>query len=78
MAKKQTRGDRVIAFVEGYCPVPEGEHVGQKIKLAPFQKRFIKQIYDNPRGTRRGYLSIARKNGKTALIAGIMLMLTEN
>jgi phage terminase large subunit-like protein len=73
MAKAKTRGERVIAFVEGYCPVPEGEHVGQRIKLAPFQKRFIRNIYDNPRGTRRGYLSIARKNGKTALIAGIML-----
>jgi len=64
MAKPLTRGGRVIGFVERYCPVPEGEHVGQKIKLAPFQKRFIKDIYDNPRGTRRGYLSIARKNGK--------------
>jgi len=39
----------------------------------PFQKKFIRQIYDNPRGTRRAYLSIARKNGKTALIAGIVL-----
>ena len=64
MAKPKSRGDRAIAFVERYCPVPEGEHVGKKIKLAPFQKRFIKNIYDNPLGTRRGYLSIARKNGK--------------
>ena len=64
MARVKKRGDRVIAFVETYCPVPEGEHVGQKIELAPFQKRFIREIYDNPAGTRRGYLSIARKNGK--------------
>lgn len=52
---------------------PEGQHVGKPIKLLPFQKRFIRAIYDNPRGTRRAYLSIARKNGKTALIAGMML-----
>lgn len=73
MAKKETRGARVIAFIETYCLTPEGEHVGKPIKLAPFQKKFIKEIYDNRAGTRRAYLSIARKNGKTALIAGIML-----
>lgn len=73
MANPKGRGERVIAFVERYCLVPEGTHVGEPIKLAPFQKRFIRAIYDNKRGTRRAYLSLARKNGKTALIAGIML-----
>ncbi|HCS17674.1 MAG TPA: terminase, partial [Erythrobacter sp.] len=43
------------------------------IKLAEFQRRFILEVYDNPHGTRRGYLSIGRKNGKTALIACILL-----
>ena len=68
-----TRGDKVIAFCEKYCLVPEGRHVGKPIKLAPFQKKFIKAIYDNKAGTRRAILGIARKNGKSALIAGIML-----
>ena len=68
-----TRGDRVIAFIETHCRVPEGSKVGQPIVLAPFQKRFIKAIYDNKAGTRRAILGIARKNGKSALIAGIML-----
>jgi phage terminase large subunit-like protein len=68
-----TRGEKVIAFIERYCLTPEGVHVGKPIKLAPFQKKFIKAIYDNKRGTHTAYLSIARKNGKTALIAGIML-----
>jgi phage terminase large subunit-like protein len=68
-----TRGQRVIAFIEGYCRVPEGAKVGQPLRLAEFQKRFILAIYDNPRGTRRAYLSIARKNGKSALIAAILL-----
>jgi len=53
--------------------VPEGEHVGQPIHLDEFQKRFILEVYDNPHGTRRAYLSIARKNGKSALTAGILL-----
>ena len=63
----------MVAFIETFCLAPEGQHVGKPIKLLPFQKRFIKAIYDNKHGTRRAYLSIARKNGKTALIAGIML-----
>lgn len=68
-----SRGERVIAFIEKYCLAPEGEHVGKPLKLVSFQKRFIKDVYDNKHGTRRAYLSIARKNGKTALIAGILL-----
>jgi len=70
---KLTRGEKVIAFIEGFCKVPEGWLVGQPMRLDPFQKKFIKDIYDNQHGTRRAYLSIARKNGKTGLIAGIML-----
>jgi len=73
MAKKETRGDRIIRFVTEYCVTPEGEHVGKPLVLADFQKKFIKDVYDNPHGTRRAYLSIARKNGKSGLIAAILL-----
>lgn len=72
-AKKMTRGERVCAFIERYCKAPEGSHVGKPIQLEPFQRDFILAVYDNPKGTRRGFLSIGRKNGKTALIAGILL-----
>lgn len=68
-----TRGERVIAFIERYCRAPEGKHIGQPIKLEPFQRQFILDVYDNPHGTHTAILSIARKNGKTALIAGILL-----
>lgn len=68
-----TRGERVIAFIERYCKAPEGAHVGQPIVLEGFQKKFILDVYDNPHGTHTAILSIARKNGKTALIAGILL-----
>jgi len=44
------------------------------MRLAEFQKEFIRAIYDNPEGTRRAYLSIARKNGKSGLIAGLLLV----
>lgn len=68
-----TRGEKVIAFIERFLRVPEGALVGQPMVLAPFQKQFILDIYDNPFGTRRAYLGIARKNGKTGLIAALLL-----
>ncbi|MGY2732801.1 terminase large subunit [Sphingomonas sp. UYP23] len=68
-----TRGERVIAFIERYCLVPEGKLVGKPVRLVPFQRRFILEVYDNPVGTTEGILSIARKNGKSALIACILL-----
>ncbi|EMP5833145.1 terminase large subunit [Klebsiella michiganensis] len=68
-----TRGERVIAFIERYCIVPEGKLLGQPMLLDEFQKDFILAIYDNPAGTDMAILSIARKNGKTGLIAGILL-----
>lgn len=73
-AKKETRGQRVIRFIETHCRVPEGKLVGLPMRLEAFQKRFIVAVFDNPnRATRRAYLSIARKNGKSALIAAIAL-----
>lgn len=68
-----TRAEKVIAFIEKYCLVPEGKLVGKPIRLLPFQKRFIMEVYDNPVGTNHGMLSIGRKNGKTALIACLLL-----
>jgi len=68
-----TRADRVIQFIERYCVTPEGAAVGKPLVLDDFQKEFIRDVYDNPHGTRRGILSIARKNGKSGLIAGILL-----
>ena len=53
--------------------MPSGAHVGKPIKLEPFQRKFILAVYDNKTGTKRAYLSIGRKNGKTALIACILL-----
>ena len=70
----KTRGERVIGFVERYCLVPSGSKVGTPVKLLAFQKRFLLDLYDNPKGTTRGFLSIARKNGKTSLIACLVLV----
>lgn len=73
VSRRLTRGEKVIAFIHKYCRVPEGKLVGQPMKLAKFQKKFILAIYDNPEKTYRAILSIGRKNGKTALIAALLL-----
>lgn len=68
-----TRGERVCKFIEKFCRQPEGDGVGQPMELLPFQRKFILDVYDNPRGTRRAYLSMAKKNGKTSIISAILL-----
>ena len=68
-----TRAARIIEFLERYVLVPDGAQVGQPLVLAEFQKQFIRDVYDNPHGTRRALLSVSRKNGKSGLIAGLLL-----
>ena len=68
-----TRAESIIAFVHAYCRVPEGAHVGQPLRLSEFQQQFIRDVYDNPAGTRRAFLSMARKGGKTTLTAALLL-----
>jgi phage terminase large subunit-like protein len=74
MARTITRAARNIAWVERYCRVPEGAHVGRPVKLRGWQRGELRKIYDNPAGTRRAILSFGRKNGKSAL-AGCLLLL---
>ena len=68
-----TRREKVCQFIGRYCLIPEGSKVGQPIKRLDFQRKFVLDVSDNPAGTSRAYLSVARKNGKSALIAAIVL-----
>lgn len=77
------RAERVIAFIEK-LNVPSGRGVGAPFELEDFQRDFIYDIYaphffsdedgEHKRIVRNGILSIARKNGKTALTAAIVLV----
>lgn len=69
----KTRAEKVIAFISRYCLVPEGELIGTPVVLAPFQIKFIREVYDNPAVTDTAILSMARKNAKTATIAMLVL-----
>lgn len=69
--RQLSRSDAVVAFIERYLNVPEGAHVAKPIKLRAWQKDIIRKIYDTP--TRQAIISLGRKNGKTALVAMIVL-----
>jgi phage terminase large subunit-like protein len=68
-----SRGEKVCAFIESYIRVPEGKLLSKPFRLLAFQRKFIMAVYDNPAGTSRAYLSMGRKNGKTSLIAALLL-----
>jgi len=77
MAKNQ-RVENVIDFIEKLI-VPSGKGAGEPFKLRPFQKKFLNDIYgpidgQGRRVVSRAILSMARKNGKTALIAALALV----
>lgn len=73
-----SRAARVIQFIEALT-IPSGEGAGGRFKLREWQKEFIRAVYDpvyptGRRVVRRAVLSIARKNGKTALAAALVLV----
>jgi phage terminase large subunit-like protein len=70
---KLTRAEKVILFAERHLRIPDGEHVGQPIKLDAFQEAWLRAVLDNPNGTRLAILSIARRNGKSFLLAVLIL-----
>jgi phage terminase large subunit-like protein len=61
---------KAIKFLESLC-IPEGPKAGDKVKLAPFQKQFVKGALADDVNV--AILSIGRGNAKTALSAGIAL-----
>ncbi len=75
--RDRARAEAVIRFIENLT-VPSGVGAGEPFILRPWQKRWIRDIYepvlpDGSRRIRRAVLSIARKNGKTALVAALVL-----
>lgn len=68
-----TLGEQVIQFAHMHLITPEGIHVGKPLRLDPFQQAFLLAVIDNPAHTRTAILSMARRNGKTFLIAVLTL-----
>ena len=68
-----TRAARIIEFIERYCVTPEGASVGKPLVLAEFQKQFIRDVYDNPAGTRRPLPRFSLKIGQSGCIAALLI-----
>ncbi|MEM7720746.1 MAG: terminase TerL endonuclease subunit [Pseudomonadota bacterium] len=71
-----TRVERIGAFLED-LPITQGSLAGSKLKLRDWQWAFLEAVYaedgDGRRPVRTAILSMARKNGKTQLVAGLGL-----
>lgn len=70
--------EKVISFLES-LPVVSGLKAGEKLELLPFQRDFVHGVYGNVddlgrRRVRLAALSVARGNGKSALLAGLSLV----
>jgi len=71
------RSDLIIRFMETLL-LPDGTQAGQPFVLREWQKNLIREVYDpsdeqGMRIARQAILSMARKNGKSCLIAGLCL-----
>ena len=69
---------RPVDFIETLCKHSKGEWMGKPIELELFQKAFISALFGfvDENGVRRfkeTFFLVARKNGKSTLLSGIML-----
>ena len=75
-AEGLSRVERVIAFLED-LPVTAGKKAGTPMKGRDWQRSFLESVYaedsEGNRPVRTAVLSMARKNGKTGLAAGLAL-----
>jgi phage terminase large subunit-like protein len=71
-----SRSERVVVFCESFV-ITSGPDVGKLFKLRPWQRSFVEAVYredhSGTRPVRTAVLSMARKNGKTALAALLAL-----
>jgi phage terminase large subunit-like protein len=73
--------DRACAFLETFCRHSKGEWAGQLLRLAPWQRAWMRRLFgwrraDGTRRYRRSHVWIPKKNGKSTTMAGVGLFLT--
>lgn len=74
----EAKANKPIEFIEKFCKHSKGEWAGQPVKLELFQKAFISALFgfvdaDGNRKYREAMFYVARKNGKSTLLAGLAL-----
>lgn len=78
MKRKLKTSTLIIRFIEGWLKQPSGKNSGEPLKLDPWQKKIIREVYDPKRNdgfriVETALLTVGRKNGKTALVAALVL-----
>lgn len=68
-----TEGERVLRFAMEYLVFPEGKLMGKPLILDPFQCAFILAVFDSPQHISKAILSMARRGGKTLIMAVILI-----
>jgi len=71
-------GPRVIRFLETRCVFTQARWVGQPMRLQPWQKRLVVDLFEiDPATGRRRYrwalIGMGKKQGKSELVAGLAL-----
>lgn len=74
----QRAAEKPINFIERFCRQSKGEWIGKPVILGLFQKAFISALFGfvNDKCERRfkeTFFLVARKNGKSTLLSGILL-----
>lgn len=70
---KLTRAEKNMKFCITYLKIPEGKDAGKPLYFTQSLEDFFYAVFDNPNGTRKAILSMARKNAKSTGIACILL-----
>lgn len=68
-----TVGEMVLRFAADHLVFPEGKKIGQPLILDPFQQAFILSVFDSDVHVDKAILSMARRGGKTLIMAVILL-----
>ena len=75
----EKRATKPIAFIEKFCKHSKGEWAGKSVRLELFQRAFVSALFgfvDSDTGLRQyreALFYVARKNGKSTMLAGIAL-----
>jgi phage terminase large subunit-like protein len=73
------RAEAAVGFFRDMLTFPDGEHSGEPFELQPWQQAIVGNIYgwEDSAGHRRyreAFIYLPRKNGKTAMSAGLLLL----
>ena len=76
-APPETDGKYVVDFIQTLCRNTKGQGAGEQLRLRDWQKQLLAELFelrkDGLRRYRKGLIGLPRKNGKSALGAGIAL-----